>query len=91
VSVLISLIGVLAQAVHWFDYKKLFPELARVLKPGGTVALWNYTELRFGGRPSLDPLLSRYSHDENSLGPHWEQPGEHLLLVSETERTEDDE
>ncbi|KAJ1303382.1 hypothetical protein OPQ81_011574 [Rhizoctonia solani] len=71
--------AVAAQAAHWFDYKSLFPELARVLKPGGTVALWNYTELRFGGRPALDPLISEYSHGETSLGPHWQQPGRSIL------------
>lgn len=65
-----------AQAVHWFNYESFFPELARVLKPGGTVALWNYNELRVGGRPSLDPLITRYSQSEKSLGPYWEQPGE---------------
>ncbi|KAG9074453.1 hypothetical protein FS749_013989 [Ceratobasidium sp. UAMH 11750] len=71
--------AIAAQAAHWFDYKRLFPELARVLKPGGTVAIWNYNELRFGGRPSLDHLISKYSHDEDSLGPHWEQPGRSIL------------
>lgn len=29
-----------AQAAHWFDYGTLWPELARVLKPGGSVAFW---------------------------------------------------
>lgn len=68
-----------AQAAHWFNYKTWFPELARVLKPGGTVAFWNYAELRFGGRPELDPLISRYSQGEKSLGPHWQQPGRSIL------------
>ncbi|KEP54033.1 putative S-adenosylmethionine-dependent methyltransferase [Rhizoctonia solani 123E] len=71
--------AIAAQAAHWFDYKALFPELARVLKPGGTVALWNYAELRFGGRPDLDPLISEYSHSDESLGPHWQQPGRSIL------------
>jgi ubiquinone/menaquinone biosynthesis C-methylase UbiE len=75
-SVFIKFVYTIAQAAHWFNYKTLFPELARVLKPGGTVALWNYNELRFGGRPTLDPLITQYSHSEKSLGPHWQQPGE---------------
>ncbi|CAE6415610.1 unnamed protein product [Rhizoctonia solani] len=70
---------VAAQAAHWFNYNTLFPELARVLKPGGTVAIWNYAELRFGGRPALDPLIWEYSHGEKSLGPHWQQPGRSIL------------
>ncbi|QRW06586.1 methyltransferase domain protein [Ceratobasidium sp. AG-Ba] len=71
--------AIAAQAAHWFDYKQLFPELARVLKPGGTVAIWNYNELRFKGKPSLDHLISKYSHGEDSLGPYWEQPGRSIL------------
>lgn len=29
-----------AQAVHWFDYSKLWPEVARTLRSGGTAAFW---------------------------------------------------
>ncbi|CZR66547.1 related to trans-aconitate 3-methyltransferase [Phialocephala subalpina] len=29
-----------ATAAHWFDMKHFWPSAARVLKPGGTVALW---------------------------------------------------
>ena len=29
-----------AQASHWFDWKKLWPELARIVRSNGTVALW---------------------------------------------------
>jgi ubiquinone/menaquinone biosynthesis C-methylase UbiE len=28
------------QAAHWFNYDKCFPEIARVLKPGGTLAFF---------------------------------------------------
>jgi len=27
-----------AQAAHWFNHAKSFPEIARILKPGGTMA-----------------------------------------------------
>lgn len=29
-----------AQAVHWFDWNKMWPETARVLRKGGSAALW---------------------------------------------------
>ncbi|KAG8904514.1 hypothetical protein FRC00_013937 [Tulasnella sp. 408] len=32
------------QAAHWFDYQKLWPSLARMLKPGGAVAMWVSTD-----------------------------------------------
>ncbi len=34
------------QALHWFDLDRAYPEIARVLKPGGVfVALWNHDDL----------------------------------------------
>lgn len=37
---------VVAQAAHWFDLDEFFGEVARVVKPGGLVALWCYTLFR---------------------------------------------
>ncbi len=31
-----------AQALHWFDYEKFWPEVKRVLKPSGIFAAWGY-------------------------------------------------
>lgn len=33
-------IAYLAQACHWFDWSKMWPETARVLRKGGTAAFW---------------------------------------------------
>ncbi|MGZ6972128.1 MAG: class I SAM-dependent methyltransferase, partial [Thermoanaerobaculia bacterium] len=30
------------QAVHWFDQKRFFDEVRRVVAPGGAVAVWAY-------------------------------------------------
>ena len=32
--------GYVAQAAHWFDYKKMWPETARILRKGGTAVFW---------------------------------------------------
>jgi len=74
-------IVVSAQAAHWFDWKRLWPELARVLRKNATVAFWGYSDFRLTRYPSLSPLITQYmqgTDPANSLGPHWE-PGRAVL------------
>ncbi|KAI0133432.1 S-adenosyl-L-methionine-dependent methyltransferase [Hypoxylon sp. NC0597] len=41
-----------ATAAHWFDMERFWSSAARVLKPGGTVALWARTGM------SIDPIMT---------------------------------
>ncbi|KAL9603457.1 MAG: hypothetical protein Q9219_001144 [cf. Caloplaca sp. 3 TL-2023] len=68
---------VAAQAAHWFDYSRLFPELKRVVRPGGTLAFWAYKDHVFVDYPKATDVLNRYAYgdDHNLLGPYWSQPG----------------
>ena len=44
---------VAAQAAHWFDLNRFYPEVKRVLKPGGVIALVSY------GVPELEGEVGR--------------------------------
>ncbi|KAH7929199.1 S-adenosyl-L-methionine-dependent methyltransferase [Leucogyrophana mollusca] len=71
-----------AQAGHWFDWSKVWPEAARVLKRGGSAVFWNYSEFRLPQYPSLTPLITAYQQGSdplNSIGPYWQQPGRSIL------------
>lgn len=59
-----------AQAFHWFDQSSALVEVARILRPGGGVALfWN---VRDGERSAFladyDALLERHAGDANDMG-----------------------
>ncbi|KZS90140.1 S-adenosyl-L-methionine-dependent methyltransferase [Sistotremastrum niveocremeum HHB9708] len=70
------------QAAHWFNYDELWTELARILKPNGSFALWGYSEFRSPKYPSLTPIVVEYmlgTDPENTLGQYWQQPGRRIL------------
>jgi SAM-dependent methyltransferase len=63
-----------AQAAHWFDLPRFYAEVARVLKPGGVLALWGYGRMVLPG--ALDAPFQRF-YDE-TVGPYW--PPERALI-----------
>ncbi|KAL8691379.1 MAG: hypothetical protein Q9224_004190, partial [Gallowayella concinna] len=72
---------VAAQAAHWFDYERLFPEMKRVLRKGGTVAFWGYSDPVFVDYPRATTILNHYAYGDSTmlLGPYWSQPGRSIV------------
>jgi SAM-dependent methyltransferase len=63
-----------AQALHWFDLAGFYPEVRRVLRPGGVIAVWTYNRLRI--TPAIDQVVEHLYTD--ILGPWW--PAERRLV-----------
>jgi trans-aconitate 3-methyltransferase len=72
---------VAGQAAHWFDYSKLFKEMKRIVRPGGTLAFWGYTDHIFREYPTASKLLheTAYGSSKNLLGSYWQQPGRSIV------------
>src|SRR4051812_1803752 len=56
-----------AQALHWFELDRFYPEAIRVLKPNGLLAVWCYTYLRIAS--NVDALVQHFYND--IVGPYW--------------------
>jgi SAM-dependent methyltransferase len=72
-------IVVAGQAAHWFDYARVWPEIARKLRKGGTVAFWGYKDNVFVDHPKATKILDEYCYGDRTMGPFWEQPGRDIL------------
>jgi SAM-dependent methyltransferase len=66
-----------AQALHWLDTDRFYAEAARVLAPGGILAVWTYGT-QYLDDPTIDRLLQRFYTDV--VGPYW--PGERRHVES---------
>jgi SAM-dependent methyltransferase len=56
-----------AQAAHWFDFARFYPEVRRVLRPHGILALWTYGLFSCDAR--IDALIGHFYTDV--VGPYW--------------------
>lgn len=68
---------VAGQAAHWFDQSKLWPEMARVVRKGGSLAFWGYKDHVFVDSPAASAIMQdyAYSSDPAKMGSYWPQPG----------------
>jgi ubiquinone/menaquinone biosynthesis C-methylase UbiE len=66
---------VCGQSFHWFDHDRAMPEIARVLRPGGIVALaWNTYDEGIPWVKRLKRLLSPDASSEKDAMPLMETP-----------------
>jgi SAM-dependent methyltransferase len=63
-----------AQAAHWFDWPRFCLEAARVLRPGGVLAIWSYGNCHV--LPAIDRLVGDFSRDV--VGPYWPRERRHV-------------
>jgi ubiquinone/menaquinone biosynthesis C-methylase UbiE len=56
-----------AQAIHWFDFEKFWPEALRVLKPSGIFAAWGYDWLKIS--PEIDTAI--HENILQIIRPYW--------------------
>ncbi len=59
-----------AQAFHWFDHDVALPEIARVLRPGGRLALvWNSRDDRDPWTARMSAIIGNETVDADDLDP----------------------
>ena len=64
-----------AAAAHWFDLKLFYPEVRRVLRPGGLLAVWNCAAALGRVDPEVDAVVWRIY--TGTLGPYWPPETKH--------------
>jgi SAM-dependent methyltransferase len=57
-----------AQALHWLDLDVFYAEVDRVLRPGGSLAVWSYATLLLGDE-ALDSVLTHFYSEV--VGLYW--------------------
>jgi ubiquinone/menaquinone biosynthesis C-methylase UbiE len=58
---------VAAQAAHWFDHERFYPEVRRVLRPAGALAIWTYGFSSVS--PDIDPIVEHFY--SQVVGKYW--------------------
>ncbi|GAA5997774.1 hypothetical protein JCM5350_003052 [Sporobolomyces pararoseus] len=67
-------------SAHWFkDQLRVYKEISRILKPGGSFFFFTYSIPHFPTKPEFESLLPEFNYQ--TLGPYWSEPGH---KISET-------
>jgi SAM-dependent methyltransferase len=56
-----------AQAAHWFDHERFYPQVRRVLRPQGALAIWTYGLAVIS--PQIDAVVSDFY--SRVVGEYW--------------------
>ncbi len=64
-----------AQALHWFDLERFWPEVRRIVRPGGIVTAWSYAFMQVGD-PELDTMLRHFTTEV--VGAYWPPERHHV-------------
>ncbi len=64
-----------AQSLHWFDLKRFYAEVERVLHPNGVLAVWTYGVPRMND-VKLDRVLQGYYRE--TVGEYWPPERKHV-------------
>jgi SAM-dependent methyltransferase len=66
-------LAVAAQSAHWLDWPRFVPEVGRVVRPGGLIALVTYFNAELPG--DVGAVLRQFYID---IGPHWPDGRSHV-------------
>ncbi len=67
-------LAIAAQALHWFDFDRFYPEVRRLCTPGGIFAAFSYGLLTVS--PAVDAVIGRLYYD--ILGSYWPPERRHV-------------
>ncbi len=65
----------IAQALHWIDLDRFWPEVRRIVRPYGIVTAWSYA-FQQTGDTALDALLREFTTE--IVGPYWPPERQHV-------------
>ena len=63
-----------AQAIHWFEFKKFYKQVNRTLKPGGILAVIGYDVFRIN--KEIDLLIDKFYRE--TTGPYWDKERKYI-------------
>lgn len=66
---------IVAQALHWFNLEQFYPEVLRVLKRGGVLAVWGYAF--FNIQPDIDQIIAQNLLEP--IDPFWAEGNRKLM------------